>query len=376
MRRPALRRSSAFTLIELLVVIAIIAVLIGLLLPAVQKVREAAARVKCQNNMKQVGLAAHNYHGALGKFPPAIMIQNAPQNGNQSMVSTYRLPGFGPNWAVLMLPFMEQDAMYRVAATSISNYDRTGDPGWRAIRGNVIPTMLCPSDPNTGTPFKGNGGGWARGNIAVNAGPGWLNSTKDGADSTGGSTGNPTNPAIGNPVIITAGTKGGGLFGVNWGDNLPALTASGDGSSNTIMFNEIRAGLNENDRRGVWAMGVAGSSVTAGHAIGDCTTPNDTAEFSDDIEDCTLARSTGGFGQSSSRASGMGDQKMGCSNDNLPRNWPNWQAQARSLHSGGVNATFGDGSVRFIRDDITQQVWFWVNSRNDANTIPAGTAGF
>src|SRR5205823_10797191 len=119
-------------------------------------------------------------------------------------------------------------------------------------------------------------------------------------------------------------------------------------------------GLNDKDRRGCWAMGVAGASVTAANAIGDCTTPNDANEYSDDIEDCTLARSAGGFPQTS----GMGVTKMGCSNDNLPRNWPNWQAQARSLHSGGVNATFADGSVRFIRDDITQGLWFMVNSRN------------
>jgi len=374
MRPRTSRRSSAFTLIELLVVIAIIAVLIGLLLPAVQKVREAAARVKCQNNLKQLGVAAHNYHDSLGKFPPAVQIFLPPANGDQFMVSAYRTPGFGPNWCVFLLPFMEQDALQRQVSSSLANYMSTGDQGWRIIRSQNIPIMLCPSDPNNQTPFGLNNGPWARGNYAANAGPGWLNQTRDGADGVGGAQDNPpTHPAIGS--IIPAGTKGGGIFGVNWGTTLPSLTSSEDGSSNTIMFNEVRAGLNENDRRGVWAMGLAGASVTAAHAVGDATTPNDTNEFSDDIEDCALVRSSLGFNQLSAPPS-MGPLKMGCSNDNRPRNWPNWQGQARSLHTGGVNACFGDGSVRFIRDDITQQVWFWVNSRNDGNAIPAGTAGF
>src|SRR5690242_21827519 len=117
MNRRCSRR--AFTLIELLVVIAIIAVLIGLLLPAVQKVREAAARTKCLNNLKQIGLALHNYHDANGAFPVGHEIRNRPDAGHDNYYA---------NWAILILPYVEQDALSRQYDNTKKNRDPANGP--------------------------------------------------------------------------------------------------------------------------------------------------------------------------------------------------------------------------------------------------------
>jgi prepilin-type N-terminal cleavage/methylation domain-containing protein/prepilin-type processing-associated H-X9-DG protein len=356
-------RTWGFTLVELLVVIAIIGVLVALLLPAVQAAREASRRTSCVNAIRQLGLAAHNFADSQGKFPVGVQIANAPNNGDQQMLSAYRTPGFGPNWAVLMLPYYEQGSLFDQNSAGINNFlpSNGSDLSWRRVATTSIKVFRCPSDnygSNSQNVFNLNTGTfntfWARGNYGANGGPGWLNFTLQGNSKDGSETG--------------AGTgNAGGVFGANYGARIAELISQ-DGSSNTVLINELRVGINQGDRRGVWAMGVAGSSLTAANAIvgQDCVQPNDNTEKSDDIEDCTALRATIG-----KATTGMGAMQMGCSFDNAPRNWPNWQAQARSLHPGGVNACFGDGSTRYVTNNIPTTVWYLIQSRNDGQAAPS-----
>ena len=141
-----MRVRQGFTLIELLVVIAIIAVLIGLLLPAVQKVREAAARSQCQNHMKQIGLTAHNYQSTYGRLPPGVLA-----NGQ---IITFPADQSVAAWLgnlTLLLPYLEQDALYRSMKINGST-DKAVGPAWFNIPENYraalahIDTFVCPSD--------------------------------------------------------------------------------------------------------------------------------------------------------------------------------------------------------------------------------------
>jgi prepilin-type N-terminal cleavage/methylation domain-containing protein/prepilin-type processing-associated H-X9-DG protein len=327
-----------FTLIELLVVIAIIAILIGLLLPAVQKVREAAARTKCSNNMKQLALACHAYGDVNGnKLPPAILLR--PGESRTSAGGT-----FGPNWVVLILPFIEQGNLYKSIPVDPANYLMTGDQSWKNIRDKVIPNLLCPSDVGSESPWTGGGGNWARGNYACNAGGihggsgvssvGFL-STENGAVPTNSSgwSGLPTN------------LTGGGVMCINWGS---AIHKIADGSSNTVMLTEVRIGslLSPADARGTWALGYPGGSVVTGHFSWDCRLPNTTEENADDCEGC-INDGPGGMGA-----------WPGC---------PFQQAEARGRHTGGVEVAMADGSVRFVRNDVSYATWWYMNASSDGN---------
>jgi prepilin-type N-terminal cleavage/methylation domain-containing protein/prepilin-type processing-associated H-X9-DG protein len=354
------RRSTrpGFTLIELLVVIAIIAILIGLLLPAVQKVREAAARAACSNNIKQLGLGLHNYESANGQFPPASQVPWGRPGGDDCHME-YHGP-FGPNWAILTLPYIEQTALYTQA--NVNSFPGTAvvqngsAPGgvnlsWRVVVGTSIKTFLCPSDSNNQTPFfnssvPGAANGWARGNYGVTAGYDDYDHVAGGLtfrSSKGQVSG--ANGLVSSPVMSS-----------NYGCRIVDIS---DGTSQTAMVAELRAGLSQIDPRGVWAMGFPGASIVNAGRGAYNPSPNNIlggtgADGGDELED-------GG-----SYCSPQGALlKMGCTTSGSLMT----SAMSRSLHIGGVNVCLADGSVRFIKDSITELDWCRLMSKSDGQII-------
>ena len=296
MSPPKNRRG--FTLIELLVVIAIIAILIGLLLPAVQKVREAAARMKCSNHMKQWALGMHNYHDTLGQFP-----RGSSNNPRQT-------------WVMYLWANVEQNAMAQQNNLNQHFYNPPGTIGntLNGLCGARVPIYLCPSDSGVidqSTGFYQR----TRGNYAVN----WGNALYD--DRRAGGTAVSQNFG---PFYHVGGNRS--------APGVVRFASITDGTSNTLMLSEtlIAKSTADNDWRGDIHND---DGVFRFHTV---TTPNTSAP--------DLISSTAFFQQN-------GDPLMPVALGNPQR------AAARSRHTGGVNAALCDGSVRFVRNGIPLATW-------------------
>jgi len=305
------QRIKGFTLIELLVVIAIIAILIGLLLPAVQKVRESSARLTCSNNLKQIALAVHGFQDAQNQIPYNL-------NPN-----TY---GYGDgdrswSWLVRILPFIEQAGLFsNLRQDSFGPTPAVADvPTFNslaAIQAVVIKSYVCPSDPgsnklSTNRANGSTGSGTGPTNYKGVAGSNWA----WGSFPNTGHTGNNNGIDAGNGMIYR-------------GDNTRALQLSriADGTSNTLMIGEDLMDINQHCG---W--------VRANHATGTCAIPLNNG----------LVTGQPGF--------------------NNPGNWENLYS-FRSRHTGGGNFAFADGSVKFIVEAIDLNLY-----RNLA-TISGGEA--
>ncbi len=322
MKRVACRRRpGGFTLVELLVVITIIGILIALLLPAVQAAREAARRMQCSNNLKQLGLGLHTYHTSHGLFPPGC---NYPGTSGLSTRTDYL-----QNWVITILPFLEQQALY-------DSFDLTvpiSDPANRVPRGMDLSVMLCPSDTGQQTKFNraDEGDNWARGNYGANASLGHL--------------AGPTSSSW------TLDWKR-GVMGCNASIGIKAIL---DGTTNTILLGEMRIGLAAVDRRGVWAMGAPSSSVMWAHASDDFVGPNCCKGGADNILGCDEIQSAVGIDR-------LRAECMGCCG-----HCTNSQGGPRSRHTDGIQVCMADGSVRFIGDYIEQNST-WILTLDDFRT--------
>jgi prepilin-type N-terminal cleavage/methylation domain-containing protein/prepilin-type processing-associated H-X9-DG protein len=317
--RGASRR--AFTLIELLVVIAIIAILIGLLLPAVQKVREAAARAKCQNNMKQLGLAFHSYAGVNGeRFPMAYQYVTSPAPNAHA-------------WGVFLLPHIEQDNLFK--QYNLNQLFFVGNNG-NVIR-TPVKTFQCPSNPEQDKIYT------CPASMAAAVGLPQFQAAASDYHVTSGVMAILWNLVIQPGDPAAAGDRAGPLE-VN---KLTPILALTDGTSNTIMLAEISG---KNDR---WRRGQKVSSGTEqGGGWGDPHSGENWLSGSD---------STG--------VSTPGPCVIGCTNAQ-PGPTPTTAWGWYSFHTGGVNVLLADGSCRFLAASASPRTVIFMVTRAKGEILP------
>jgi prepilin-type N-terminal cleavage/methylation domain-containing protein len=287
-------RRRGFTLIELLVVIAIIAILIGLLLPAVQKIREAASRLRCQNNLKQIGLALNNYQAQTGYFPPGAL--RSPATGAVGpFYQKFGVTANGVNhsWATFLLPFIEQDNLYKLYNLN----QHWAAPANQAVREAQISIYRCPSVPGGNTRFNQktvNG-------LAVKAAAG------DYAPDNG------YDPALEGLGLVDPTVNPNGVLDVNVAFSIPEIR---DGTSNTSIIAEDAG---RPDR----------------HQAGKLKTQNGQTDggWADDANEYIT------HGYTNDGNSNPGPCHTNCTNNN----------EVYSFHTGGANHVFADGSVHFIK---------------------------
>jgi prepilin-type N-terminal cleavage/methylation domain-containing protein/prepilin-type processing-associated H-X9-DG protein len=365
------RDRRAFTLIELLVVIAIIAVLIALLLPAVQSAREAARRAQCTNNLKQLGLAVHNYHATNNSFPSGAMWPCSVVdfgNGNQGACWGW---GVGP--LVQVFNYLEQTALYNAYNAALGVYgsyppSTSGPTLWwgnTTVFNTQTATFLCPSDSRqlptssqvTVVNYGGNYGGpfamgGFTGTIIPDANPGsWASNDVDNFLPTARTVGIQS---------VTDGTSNTSL----WSEMLTppgggtTVTGTGKNAENRVFFN-ANAPNSTATAAGVLQFlaacrnippGTAAQSSTMGYqwwsAFPGYVNNNYNHVGTPNSRQC----------QSSGRIDSWGMDVYGTASPN-------------SLHPGGVNVGFADGSVRFIKDSISPQTWWALGSRANGEVI-------
>ncbi len=350
------RPGRAFTMIELLVVIAIIAVLIGLLLPAVQKVRGAAARAKCQNNLKQMALASHGYESAMGALPPGRGQPPTAANGGTSR----------PSIQALILPYVEQankfnqfDFDYDVQSSTVNVPAQAQD----------VPFYMCPSDVSV-TIYTLNGVNAGRSNYFGSVGACADRRLVD-------------DPKSG--VFSGAATAAGGQ--APKGKKIASIP---DGSTNTVLFSEVKRGTLKWNDYNKWddtsLFDTSTSTVSTwnnydGRTVAGCDGTGTVStniqswgryvgqEYFRDLFITSVYTHTLPVNWNKRVASG---QKYGCVKNPTTGSVPTLEEMhlpASSYHDGGVNAAMGDGSVRFVSDGIQFETWQALGSAAGSEVI-------